>query len=201
VLFFVEEIPKETRRKKSSFTLTAQDKKTIFSLLFYFFFLFFFFSDSFFAMQAKEVGISTAFIPLLFALSALMQTLTSYFFGVLIDRYGVEKMMLFAYFCAVASTGLLFVGNPLCTWMAFGLFGLFTVASLNANRTFIAQNAENQGSVYGVFYAGVALFGAFGAYVSGIIWEHFGMHSAISFSLCGTLFLVLLFTGRRYVRS
>jgi len=56
-------------------------------------------------------------------------------------------------------------------WAAFVFFGLFTVASLNAIRAYISQSADNHGSVYGIFYAGVALFGALGAYISGLIWE------------------------------
>ncbi len=55
------------------------------------------------------------------------------------------------------------------------------------------KSADNKGSVYGVFYAGVALFGALGAYVSGLIWEHFGMDMALEFSLGGTLLLAVLF--------
>ncbi|MMZ66533.1 Major Facilitator Superfamily protein [compost metagenome] len=140
-------------------------------------------------------------IPLLFALSALMQTLTSYIFGLLIDRFGAMKVLLFAYSCGVAAQGFLLLEKQIFTWIAFAFLGLFTVASLNANRAFIAQSADNKGSVYGIFYAGVALFGAVGAYLSGMIWEHWGMHAALLFSLSGTTVLTLLFAGSRYGRS
>ena len=79
--------------------------------------------------------------------------------------------------------------------------GFFTVASLNANRAFISQSADNRGSVYGVFYAGVALFGAAGAYLSGMIWEHFGMQAALLFSLLGTLLLLFLFAMNIYQKK
>ncbi|KYJ86742.1 MFS transporter [Sulfurovum riftiae] len=201
VAFFVQDIPRPKRVLKQAFTLTEKDKKTIASLLFYFLFLLFVFSDAFFTMQAKEVGIATTVIPLLFAVSAGVQTLTSYGFGVFIDRFGARRVLVFAYACGAAAQGLLYLQDPHLTWIAYAFLGLFTVASVNANRAFISQNADNRGSVYGVFYAGVALFGAVGAYVSGMIWEYFGMSSALLFSLTGTVLLSLLFIGSRHVRA
>ena len=201
VAFFVKDIPKPKAISRQKFALTDNDKKSIGSLLFYFLFLLFMFSDAFFTMQARNMGISIAIIPLLFAVSAGVQTLTSYGFGLLIDRFGAGRMLLFAYVCGVIAEGLLYLQEPVYTWIAYAFLGLFTVASLNANRAFISQNADNRGSVYGVFYAGVALFGAVGAYLSGMIWEHFGMQSALLFSLAGTSLLTLLFLGKHHGRS
>jgi MFS family permease len=201
VAFFVRDIPKQKRVSKPLFTLTDKDKKTIGALFFYFLFLLFVFSDAFFTMQAKEVGITITVIPLLFAVSAAVQTLSSYGFGIFIDKFGAEPVLIFAYVCAVAAQGFLYLQDPFFTWIAYAFLGLFTVASLNANRAFISEHADNRGSVYGVFYAGVALFAAAGAYVSGMIWEHFGMHTVLLFSLAGTVLMCLLFIGSRYVRS
>lgn len=193
VAFFVRDVPRIKAASTQSFSLTKNDKKTIGSLFFYFIFLLFVFSTSFFTMQAKGVGISTAMIPLLFVISSGVQTVSSYLFGILIDKFGVRHILAFSYVCGVTAQGFLYLQNPVFTWVAYAFFGLFTVASLNANRAFIAQSADNRGSVYGVFYAGVALFGALGAYISGLIWEHFGMHLVLQFSFVGTLILAVLF--------
>ena len=201
VAFFVRDIPRPESLSKQAFSLTQKDRKTIASLLFYFLFLLFIFSDAFYTMQAKQVGIATTVIPLLFVVSTAMQTLTSYAFGIFIDRIGAKRVLAFAYACGVIAQGFLFLQDPIFTWVAYAFLGLFTVASLNANRAFISQHADNRGSVYGVFYAGVALFGAVGAYLSGLIWEHFGMQAALLFSLTGTSILTLLFIGSRYGRS
>ncbi len=193
VAFFVRDVPKPKHNPKQSFTLTPSDKKTIGALFFYFLFLLFVFSPSFFTMQAKEVGIATAVIPLLFVVSAGVQTLSSYLFGILIDRFGVKRILAFSYACGAAAQGFLTLQSPVFTWIAYVFLGLFTVASLNANRAFIAKSAYNKGSVYGVFYAGVALFGAFGAYIAGLIWEHLNMQIALTYSLVGTCVLTVLF--------
>ncbi len=197
IVFFVQDTPRPKTDITQSFSLTPNDKKTIVSLFFYFVFLLFAFSTAFFTIQAKSVGMATAVIPLLFVLSAGVQTLSSYFFGILIDKFGVKQILAFAYVCGAASQGLLYLQSPIYTWIAYVFFGLFTVASLNANRAYISQNADNKGSVYGVFYAGVALFGALGAYISGLIWEYFSMHLALQFSFLGTLSLSVLFVLAR----
>lgn len=193
VIFFVSDVPKPKSISKQSFTLTQNDKKTVGALFFYFLFLLFVFSSSFFTMQAKEVGIATTVLPLLFVVSAGVQTLSSYLFGILIDKFGVKRILAFSYACGAAAQGFLYLQSPVFTWVSYAFLGLFTVASLNANRAFIAQSADNKGSVYGVFYAGVALFGALGAYIAGLIWEHLNMHIALTYSLAGTLVLTVLF--------
>lgn len=198
VIYFVKDISRPlSGEKKLSFKLTQNDISSIKSLIFYFMFILFALNDAFFTMQAKEVGIATLVIPLLFIVSTATQTFTSYYFGVLIDRMGVKKIMLFAYISGVVSQILLYLQSPVYTWVSYGFLGLFTVASLNANRANIAKNADNKGVVFGVFYAGVALFGAIGAYVSGMIWEHFGMDTALEFSLFFTILVTLLFLLRR----
>jgi len=69
----------------------------------------------------------------------------------------------------------------------FALLGLFTVSSLNAIRAYISANATNKGSVYGIFYAGVALSSALGASVMGLIWKSLGENEAILISLGGLI--------------
>ena len=145
LVFFVQDTPRQKTDITQSFSLTPNDKKTIVSLFFYFVFLLFAFSTAFFTMQAKSVGMATAVIPLLFVLSAGVQTLSSYFFGILIDKFGVKQILAFAYVCGAVSQGLLYLQSPVYTWIAYAFFGLFTVASLNANRAYISQNSDNKG--------------------------------------------------------
>lgn len=197
VAFFVKDVVRE-KKDIQKFKLQKEDIQVIKSLVFYFLYLLFIFDSSFFTMQAKDVGIKIAIIPVLFIVSTATQTLTSYIFGVWIDRFGVNRMLFFAYVSGILAQIFLFLEKPIFTWFAFGFLGLFTVASLNANRAFIAKNAKNQGYVYGIFYAGVALFGAISALIIGFIWEHFGLTSSVLYSLIGTITITLLFAGYRW---
>ncbi len=191
VVFFVEDVSK--KEKKEAFSLSKEDKRVIGDLFFYFIFIFFFFNEAFFTMQAKEVGIKIAFIPLLFIVSTFVQTLTSYYSGILIDKIGVEKTLLISYIFGILAQIFLFFQIELLTWISYAFLGLFTVFSLNANRAYIAKNSKNRASVYGVFYAGVALFGAIGAYIIGFLWDKVGMDKALIFSLSGILCVFFIF--------
>jgi len=188
--FFVKDA-KKPDRTIVKFLFTARDRETVRILIPYFFFLFFVFSDSFFTIQAKNIGISTILIPLLFLVSAGVQTLSSYIIGLGVDRFGSEKIIYLGYFSAFAAQLLLWVELPAATWISYAFLGIFTVSTLNAVRAMIAHHADNRASVYGIVYAGIAFFGAMGAWFSGWIWERFGMQNAILFSLGGMLLVLL----------
>ena len=189
VIFFVKDVPKKPKVER--FHLTRNDKEVIKLLGLYFAFIFFMWGDAFFTMEAKEVGIAVMFIPLLFVLFTATQTLTSYLLGVWIDRFGALKILSFGFLSGIASLFFLWLQKPLFVWIAYAFFGLFMVASLNAIRSYIALKSDNRGSVYGIFYGGVALFGAFGAFVCGQIWERLGMDAALLFALIGTILVML----------
>ncbi|MBU0632333.1 MFS transporter [bacterium] len=197
VLFVVKDIDKSQETKQNlSLKLTQNDKRTISQLLFYFLFAMFALDSAYFAMQAKSIGISTLIIPLLFIVSTTAQSFTSYYFGLLSDKIGVKKVMGFSYVSGVLAQFFLYLQTPIFTWIAYGFLGLFTVISLNANRALIAKNADNRGVVFGIFYACVALFGAVGAYVFGLVWQHYGMSLALTLSFASTIIITLLFFVR-----
>ncbi len=194
VLFFVKDIQKnQTLGPTLSFKLTEQDKQTAKKLVFYFFYMMFALDSAYFTMEAKSVGIATLVIPLLFMVSTTMQSLTSYYFGILSDKIGVKKVMGIAYVSGVLAQFFLYLQTPLFTWIAFGFLGLFTVISLNANRSYIAKTADNRGVVFGLFYTSVALFGGVGAYISGMVWQHYGMHASLSLSLGATIIITIFY--------
>jgi len=179
VLFFVKDAPYKSKAK----TFDLKKDYGLLPLLFvYFGFIFFIFNDSFFLIKAKEVGIDTVYIPLLVVLLNLTQTMLSYFLGVKIDEIGAKKILTLSFVFGLLSTASLYLNFIV---MGFVFLGVFIVGSLNALRSYISEYAYNKGTVYGILYGGVALFGALGALVTGVIWKHYDAQSAILFSLVG----------------
>ena len=186
VIFFVDDVPyKQTDNKQFSL---SEDKKLLPLLFIYFGFLFFMFSDSFFIIKAKQM-LKIEYIPLMVILLTFTQTITSYLFGLWIDKVGAIKIMILSFIFALLSMGFLYFKFII---LAFIFLGLFLVASLNGIRSYISDNAVNKGSVYGILYGGVALFSSLGAIVIGTIWEKFGDNYAIIFSLVGVSFMSLI---------
>jgi len=201
VLFAVKDAPRQARQKEA-FDWRA-DRKMLPMLGLYFLFLLFLFSDSFFLLKAKEAGIGIAFLPLLAALSSLVQALSSYTLGIWIDRWSAPRILLGAMGFGVAATAALGAG-----WIvvSFILLALFTVASLNALRAWISETAHNKGTVYGIFYAGTALFASLGAMIMGWLWQHYGVEWAVGVSLTGLLLvwgatLVWIWRKSRNIRN
>jgi len=197
VIFFVQDTPYKSKSVANKIDL-SKDYTLLPVLVLYFCFLFFMFSDAFYVIRAKESGISITYIPLLVILMNLMQTMFSYIFGINIDRVGAFRVLLLSFVLGIASMGALYFGY---TILSFALLGLFTVSGLNAVRAYISANAVNKGSIYGIFYAGVALSSALGASAIGLIWKHFGENEAILISLCGlivmlTALLILIFKSK-----
>jgi len=179
VLFFVKDAPYKAKTK----VFDPKKDYALLPLLFvYFGFVFFMFNDSFFLIKAKEVGIDTLYIPLLVVLLNLTQTLLSYSIGVKIDEIGAVKILSLSFIFGFLSMASLYFNFII---LGFIFLGIFIVGSLNALRSYISDHAHNKGTVYGILYGGVALFGALGALVTGMIWKIYGAHGAILFSLAG----------------
>ncbi len=184
--FFVKDSPKTTT--KSTAVINKEDYK-LFPLLFiYFGYLFFVVSEQFFIVYAKEEGFSLSTIPLFIILFTFVQTIVSYYGGLLVDKIGSFKIIFVSFMFGILS--ILSVNFNL--WLSFAFLGLFTVLSLNAIRIYISLNAKSKAFVYGVLYGGVAIFSALGALVIGYIWQHYGMENVLVFSTTGMIFVTIL---------
>jgi MFS family permease len=187
-LVFVKDVPKKS--KKEDAVVNKQDYKLLPLLILYFCFLFFMMSDQFFILKAKADGYSLTVIPLLVMTLTAVQTASSYYSGYLSDKIGALHTLTLAFVFGMLSVTLMEVN----LWAAFTALGLFTILSLNAVRSYISEYAYSKGFVFGVFYAGVALFSAMGAIVIGYLWKIYGFEGAMLFSEAGMslLFLMLL---------
>ncbi len=187
VAFFVKDAPYK-EKKKEKFNLQS-DKKLLPMLFIYFAFTFFIFSDSFFIIKAKQSGIDIIYIPLFMVLYNFVQTISSYYFGVQIDKFSPTKVLFFSFILGIlAMVALLF--NAII--LSFILLGIFVVSSLNALRAWISNEAKNKATVYGFLYGGVAAFSALGATVTGLIWKHYNEAVAIEFSIIGLVITLVI---------
>jgi len=187
ITFFVEDAP--YKRKSKKYQWEASDNKLLPLLFIYFGFVFFVFSNSFYVIKATELGYKVAYIPLLFILLNLTQTLSSYYIGLKIDDLGFKRVLIIGYVFGVLTQASLYFNS---IWLSFILLGLFTVTTLNAIRSAISQQAKNKATVYGIFYAGTALFGALGALLIGFLWHHYSETTAIIFSIVGVILMLII---------
>ena len=189
VIFFVHDTPK--KQKASTVELDLKDDISLLPILLLFFgFTFFIFNDSFYLIKAKEAGYRLEYIPLLMIILNLTQTLLSYFFGLKVDKIGAKKVLLISFLFGIASILSLYFNFII---LGFMLLGIFMVSSVNAMRAYISRRAKNRGSVYGLFYGGVAISGALGAIFTGLIWNYFGENIATGISSIGLIIIALAY--------
>jgi len=196
VIFFVEDIPYE-EKEKQKFDL-SKDKKLFPMIFIYFGILFFMFSNEFFIIKAKEAGFSFAYIPLLVILLNFTQTITSYYFGILIDKIGHYKVLSVSFSSALFSLLSLYFDLII---LGFIFLGLFLVSSLNAFRSYISDNAVNKASVYGIFYGGIAISSSIGAIIIGEIWQRFGEKYALIYSLAGIFIIFFVYLSKISIKK
>lgn len=187
VIFFVQDVPKIKKRTKV--VINKIDYKLFPLLSIYFGFLFFMISQQFLIVLAKQNGFTLSHISLFIILLTFVQTVTSYYSGVLSDKKGSYKIVLIAFVFGIVSM----ISVKISLWLSFASLGLFTVLSLNAIRSYISTNAVSKGFVFGVFYAGVAIFSALGSLLMGYLWEYYGFEVVYWFSIVGLATLLTLF--------
>lgn len=194
VIFYVQDAPGQI--KNTQYQWQSTDSQLMPVLILYFFSLFFVFSSSFYVIKATDMGYQLAMIPLLHIALNLIQTLTSYYFGIKIDKVGAVNMLLISFVFALLTLGAFWLSY---IWLAFIFLGLFTVSSLNAMRSYISHHAINKSTLFGLFYAGTAIFSALGALLTGYLWHQFSQELAVEVSIvgmflvaCGLLFFIII---------
>ena len=174
--FFIEDAKSN---KKYSFDF-SKDKTVAIEIMLMNLILVFVVSESFFIVKAKE-SINLLYIPLFVILMNLAQTIFSYPFGVLIDKYG-EKFYYYVVIFHIIAVIFLYL-NFLTG--AFIFEGLFLVGFFNYMRIYISNHAYNKATVFGIFYFLFALFGGLGSIITGYLWKNFGFVWVLNFTILG----------------
>ncbi len=135
------------------------------------------FSDAFLILQARNLGVRNALIPLVYLLYNLVYALTSMPMGVIGDRIGLKKMVFagFLYY-AVVYAGVGLSTGAVHMWILFPLYGVYKGMSEGAQRAYLAEVAprEMKATAFGVYHmvSGVMLLPA--SLIAGVLWDRFG---------------------------
>ncbi len=152
-------------------------------------------SDAFLLLRAKEVGIHTAAIPILWFFFHLSKTLFSVPGGTLSDRLGRRGIMILAWaLYGLVYLGFAFASQSFHIWALFFIYGLFFGLSEGTERAWVADLVDDpkRGMAYGVyhFFIGVAALPA--SLLLGLIWKAAGPQWAFSFGAALALIASLL---------
>ncbi|MBP7675547.1 MAG: MFS transporter [Thermoanaerobaculia bacterium] len=138
-------------------------------------------SDTFLLLKAREVGVSAAGIPLVWAFSNAIRAALGTWGGGLSDRHGRRRVLFAAWTLYAACYALFaFVKTPLALLAVLAVYSVHAALSEGAERALVADLVppESRGRAFGWFHGAVGL-AAFPASAGfGLLWTWSGSRTA-----------------------
>jgi len=144
------------------------------------------FNFSFILLNAKEMGVSEALIPIVYAVVNVTHTAIAIPAGRLSDRIGKEKVLLMGYVAFVATTALLAVAPSTIpsAYLIAAVFGVYMGIVETVQRAMIPRYVDSslRGTAYGVYYLVVGTCFFFANSIVGTLWETQGLWTTSIYS-------------------
>ena len=131
-------------------------------------------SDTFLLLNAKNLGMTTTIVVLMYVLYNISQTVFSTPAGLLADKLGAKKVFmggLFVFSLVYFFFG--FVQSSLWLWFLFPLYGIYIAATDGVSKSYIAEfiTAKESGTYFGAYYTLTAVGAFFASFIGGILWS------------------------------
>lgn len=138
-------------------------------------------SDTFLLLKAREVGISAAGLPLVWAFSNAIRAALGTWGGGLSDRHGRKRVLLAAWTLYAACYALFgIVKTPPALLVVLAVYSVHAALSEGAERALVADVVppESRGRAFGWFHGAVGLAALPASAGFGLLWTWFGSRTA-----------------------
>jgi MFS family permease len=153
-------------------------------------------SDAFLILKAQNVGIATALIPVVYFLYNITYAGLSYPAGILADKLGKRKMIVFGLIAfALVYSGFAVVKNPWLVTILFIVYGFYSAATDGSQRAYLAGIVDKKyiGTAYGIFNTATAIALLPASIVGGWLWQQYGPSYTFHFGSFMALVAILIF--------
>jgi MFS family permease len=144
-------------------------------------------SDAFLLLRARDVGVGTATIPLLWAALHVSKVLSSLIGGDLSDRLGRKSLIVSGWlFYAAVYAGFAAVETAAGAWALFLVYGIYFGLVEGAEKALVADlvPAEQRGTAYGLYNLALSVAVWPASLLMGAIWHWRGPAAAFMASAC-----------------
>ncbi len=138
-------------------------------------------SDAFLLLRASQLGVSTALIPILWAMLHLVKSSSTWLGGALSDRVGRRPLIVAGWAVyALVYLGFAFATVEWQAWALFVVYGLYFGATEGTEKAFVADlvPAARRGTAFGWFNAALGLGALPASVVFGVVWGRQGAETA-----------------------
>ncbi len=153
------------------------------------------FSYSFLLIFASNFGFAITFVPILYLIFTLVNSLFAWPFGRLADKYGRKTVSILSFlFWGLVSLGFLLSQNYWFIIFYFVLYGLHRAAWKPIQKTFVSELAPWgwRASTLGAFQMMLGLTALPASFIAGLLWDVFGPFAPFYFSLSLTVVAIIL---------
>jgi len=206
LIFLVKE--KKTNEQKNEKTFTKIDWKVLKPKLKIFLLISFIFalgnsSDSFLLLQAKNLGLSTTLVVLVYVLYNISQTVFATPAGFLSDKLGARKIFaggLLVFAIMYLAFGL--VKSSIWLWFLFPFYGLYIAATDGVSKAYISEfiTPKESGTFFGAYYTLTAIGAFFASLIGGILWSKINPSATFIYGgiMALVAFLVLFISRNKF---
>lgn len=152
-------------------------------------------SDAFILLRAKDLGVSTALIPILWFFLHLSKTVFSVPGGTISDRIGRRSIIILGWtIYGLVYLGFAFASKAYHVWVLFFIYGIFFGLAEGTERAWVADLVEEskRGTAYGVYYFFIGIATLPASLIMGLIWKTLGVAWAFAFGAAMALIAALL---------
>lgn len=131
-------------------------------------------SDAFLLLQAQQVGVSIAFVPLTIVVMNITYFLSAYPAGLLSDRIGRLGLLVSGFFLyALTYLGFAFSSASWQVWVLFMLYGLYQGMSKGILSAMVAETvpANLRGTAFGFINLAIGVALLVASILAGSLWE------------------------------
>ena len=160
-------------------------------------------TDAFLLLRARQLGVSVALLPVLWAFLHVVKSLSSTPGGTLSDRVGRAPTLIAGWsIYAIVYLAFGFANAQWHAWALFALYGLFFGLTEGTERALVADMVPvaRRGTAFGWFYLAVGLGALPASVLFGAIWDRYGSPAAFNFGAALALLAavgVTIVTARR----
>ncbi len=197
VFFFVKEKKSEAKEKNIEFKFSLLSNNFKVYLLILVLFTLGNSSDAFLILRAKDAGISTSLIPVLWIVLHFVKMTTSIPGGEWSDKAGRRKVIVSGWIVyALIYLGFGFSSQVFHIWGLFALYGVYFGLTEGVEKAFVSDLVGDtfQGTAFGFYHLAVGITAFPSSVFFGLIWQRFGSFAAFSYgaALAGLASILLL---------
>jgi MFS family permease len=138
-------------------------------------------SDAFLILRAKDVGVSTALIPILWVFLHIVKMLSSIPGGIISDKIGRKNVIIAGWIVyGLSYLGFGLANSQFHIWLLFAFYGLYFGLTEGVEKALVADlsKQENRGTAYGMYNLIVGISALPSSLLMGMLWHKFGYQTA-----------------------